>query len=183
MAIATVHKGVWEGQFGRDPKTGAMVFTKWARGPESPAPPPPPPPAPARKPLSQAEQFERETGVVYPPRINKTLKDVGAKALENANPLSLQNLPYTIAGVLIPIGAMKLITMDTASLSGIIRLEWQIGRRARIVRGGGAANRQGGLSARRGARRLDRVVGSAIAELPGENRAQDRRSPRTRTSR
>jgi hypothetical protein len=125
MATVAEHKGNWQGHFSRDPKSGAMLFMKWSKGPDGPKAPPPP--ARGRQ-LSQAEQFEMETGMVYPQRINKTLHDVGAKALKEANPFSLQNLPYTIAGVVIPIGAMKLLTMDTAQMGIVIRIEWQLDR-------------------------------------------------------
>jgi hypothetical protein len=83
--------------------------------------------------LSQSEEFERqigmferETGVKYPQKINQGLYVIGAKLLKEANPLSLKNLPYTIAGVVIPIGAMKLITMDVDELTNLVRIEWQI---------------------------------------------------------
>jgi hypothetical protein len=46
--------------------------------------------------------------------------------LKEANPFSLKNLPYTIAGVLIPMGAMKLITMDADQLANMVRFEWQL---------------------------------------------------------
>ena len=125
MANVAEHKGNWDGHFSRDARSGAMVFMKWSKGPDGPKAPPPP--APGRQ-LSQEEQFELETGMVYPQRINKALHKVGAKALEEANPFSLQNLPYTIAGVVVPIGAMKLLTMDTAQMGIVIRIEWQLDR-------------------------------------------------------
>ena len=125
MATVAEHQGTWDGHFSRDARTGAMLFMKWSKGPDGPKAPPPP--APGRQ-LSKEEQFELETGVVYPQRINKTLNKVGAKALEEANPFSLQNLPYTIAGVVVPIGAMKLLTMDASQMSIAIRLEWQLDR-------------------------------------------------------
>ncbi len=75
---------------------------------------------------STSEEFESETGWVYPQKINKGLHDIAAQALKEADPTSLKNLPYTIAGVVVPIGAMKLITMDTGELSGLVRFEWQI---------------------------------------------------------
>jgi hypothetical protein len=48
------------------------------------------------------------------------------EALKQSNPFSLKNLPYTIAGVVVPMGAMKLLTMDSGELSSLVRLEWQI---------------------------------------------------------
>jgi len=118
-------KGQWEGHFGREAKSGAMHLMKWSRGADAPIPPPPPPAAPHR-PLSKAEQFERETGMVYPQRVNKRLHDVGGEALKQANPFSLKNLPFTILGVVVPMGAMKVLMMDTNELGQLVRIEWQL---------------------------------------------------------
>lgn len=126
MANVADYKGTWDGHFSRDAKTGAMLFMKWTRTPDGPKAPPPP--APPGRQLSQEEQFELENDMVYPQRINRKLHDVGAKALEEANPFSLQNLPYTIAGVVVPIGAMKLLMMDASEMSLVIRIEWQLDR-------------------------------------------------------
>ncbi len=123
MSTVAEYKGNWDGHFFRDSKTGAMLFMKWSKGPDGPKAPPPP--VPGRK-LSQEEEFERETGEVYPQRINKKLHDVAAKKLEEANPFSLKNLPYTIASVVVPIGAMKLLMMDTSEMGIAIRFEWQL---------------------------------------------------------
>jgi hypothetical protein len=90
-----------------------------------PATAPRQPSTPQRQ-LTASEQFEMETGVIDPRRINQQLHDIAAQALKESNPFSLKNLPYTIAGVVIPMGAMKLVMMDSGELSGLIRLEWQI---------------------------------------------------------
>jgi hypothetical protein len=124
MDTIAEHPGKWRVTVLRDPRSGAMHFKSIERI-EGAAPPPAPASQPGRQ-LTESEQFERETGVVDPRRINQRLHDVGVQALKQANPFSLKNLPYTIAGVIVPIGAMKLLTMDTGELSGLVRFEWQI---------------------------------------------------------
>jgi hypothetical protein len=57
---------------------------------------------------------------------SQVLRDVAAEGLKQGNPFSLRNLPYTIAGVVIPIAAMKVLTVDVNELGVAIRIEWQI---------------------------------------------------------
>jgi hypothetical protein len=110
-----------------------QVSGKWGLGPYSNwhAPEVPTLSAAPHHKRSPSEEFEFQVGeylpgIVYPQKKNKLLYDVGVQGLKESNPFSLKNLPYTIAGVVIPIGAMKLITMDAGELSGLVRLEWQI---------------------------------------------------------
>ena len=123
MANAAESKGKWEGNFGRDPKSGAMHFLKWSKGPDEPRATGPAAPHHQR---TKAEEFEQEVGGRYPPRINKALHDIAAEKLKEANPFSLKSLPYTIAGVVVPMGAMKFMMMDANELGAIVRIEWQL---------------------------------------------------------
>ena len=115
-----------EGHFGRDAKSGAMHLMKWTKGADAPGNCSALPLHHYDRPLSKAEQFERETGMVYPQRVNKRLHDVGGEALKQANPFSLKNLPFTILSVVVPMGAMKVVMMDTNELGQLVRIEWQL---------------------------------------------------------
>jgi hypothetical protein len=126
MTHVTDSKDEWQGRFGRDSGTGAMHFMGWIKRPPGPRHLQSPVSGPPHRQLSQAEQFERETGAIYPQRWNQKLHDVGALALEEANPISLKNLPYTIAGIVVPMGAMKLLMMDKNEIGALIRIEWQL---------------------------------------------------------
>ena len=117
--------GQWKATFARN-ATGAMHLKRWERLPDAP-PPPVTPAAPAQaRPRSASEEFEAETGVPDPRRINKALQNIAIAGLHEANPLSLKNMPYTIAGVVIPIGAMKLLTADYDALGSVVRFEWEL---------------------------------------------------------
>ena len=124
MEILTEHTGDWKGNFSRDAKTGVMHFQSWSKTGDLPAAAAPAAP-PSRLP-SKSEEFERETGVKYPPKVNQQLHDIGVKGLHDANPFLLKNLPYTIAGIVVPMGAMKLMAADLDELGNMVRIEWQI---------------------------------------------------------
>jgi len=171
--------GRWTARFVRD-ASGAMHFQSWERLPEVPQPPQPAPSTATSAPRSQAEEFEAETGMVYPPRINKALQAIAIQGLHEADPFSLKNLPYTIAGVVIPIGAMKLIS-EPAAVGNIVRLEWQLDED--IVEGsetgtlkppGSPEQPAGGPSALR-----DLKTGDVIPTPAGRQRVVEIKGPRT----
>jgi hypothetical protein len=121
---ALQREGEYHGLFQRDAKSGSMVFQSLHRQ-EIYHPAPEVRPSPHRG-MSQEQWFEAATGMPYPQAINRRLAKIGAKLIHDSNPLLLKNLPYTIAGVVIPMGAMKLLTMDLSEAGNIVRIEWQV---------------------------------------------------------
>jgi hypothetical protein len=124
MDTVLLHDGEYHGLFQRDAKSGSMVFQSFHRT-EVYHPPPEVRPSPRRD-MSQEQWFEAVTGMPYPQAINRRLAKIGAKLIHDSNPLLLKNLPYTIAGVVVPIGAMKLLTMDLSEAGNLVRIEWQV---------------------------------------------------------
>jgi hypothetical protein len=125
LAAVLQSRGQWRATFART-ATGAMQLKRWERLPDAPPLPQAPAAPTAPRPRSAAEEFEAETGWVYPPRWNTALQNIAIHGLHEANPLSLKNLPYTIAGAAIPIAGMKLLTTDFDALGNVIRFEWEI---------------------------------------------------------
>ena len=124
MDVVVSHPGTYKARYTRY-RPGAMSFNGFERIQDAPPTPQPHiPPKPPRV-RTAAEEFEEATGTVYPPRINKALQEIAIQGLHEANPFLLKNLPYTIGGIIIPMGAMKLLTTDI-QMGSIIRIEWAI---------------------------------------------------------
>ncbi len=76
---------------------------------------------PPRK-LSASEEFERETGMKDPRKINKILVNIAIRSLHEADPTSLKNLPFTIGSIVVPWAGMKMI-YSYDSLGELVTIE------------------------------------------------------------
>lgn len=122
--------GAYTFTFERDARSRAIHLQRWHKDSDyKPARVQPQTTTVATQPLSDEEQLEQAIGMPSPLRVNRALAKLGGKLIHDSNPVNAKNLPYTLAGILIPMGGMKLLMMDTEQL-GTLRITWEMGDEA-----------------------------------------------------